>query len=163
MSSASTHAFADQEEFRFAPLTVDWLEALLPIEQQAYSHPWTRGNFIDSLASGYEAQLLLDAQGQLLGYFVAMPVLDEVHLLNITVTPSHQGRGWARVMLDGLTLWARQRNAHWLWLEVRESNTRARALYEKNGFQQIAQRKNYYPAVDGQREHAIIMSKKLWP
>lgn len=163
MSPASTPASVDQEEFRFAPLTTDWLDALLPIEQQAYSHPWTRGNFIDALAAGYEAQLLLGAGDQLLGYFVAMPVLDEVHLLNITVAPAHQGRGWARVMLDGLTLWSRQRKALWLWLEVRESNARARAIYEKHGYLQIAERKNYYPAIDGQREHAIIMSKKLWP
>ena len=163
MSSASTPAPADPETFRFAPLTAVWLEALLPIEQQAYSHPWTRGNFIDALAAGYEAQLLLGADDQLLGYFVAMVVLDEVHLLNITVAPAYQGRGWARIMLDALALWSRQRQARWLWLEVRESNTRARAIYAQNGYQQIAERKNYYPAVDGQREHAIIMSKKLWP
>lgn len=148
---------------RFAPLTVAALEALLPIEQQAYSHPWTRGNFIDALASGYEAQLLLDEDNQLLGYFVAMSVLDEVHLLNLTVAPAHQGQGWARVLLDALALWARQRQALWLWLEVRASNARARAIYEKHGYQQIAERKNYYPAADGQREHAIIMSLKLWP
>ncbi|MCD2512258.1 ribosomal protein S18-alanine N-acetyltransferase [Comamonas endophytica] len=154
---------ARETAVRFAPLTVAWLDTLLPIEQQAYSHPWTRGNFIDALAAGYEAQLLLDADDQLLGYFVAMTVLDEVHLLNLTVAPAHQGRGWARVMLDALALWSRQRQALWLWLEVRASNARARAIYERHGYQRIAERKNYYPAADGQREHAIIMSLKLWP
>ena len=154
---------AHQEAIRFAPLTEAWLDTLLPIEQQAYSHPWTRGNFIDALAAGYEAQMLLDADDQLLGYFVAMAVLDEVHLLNLTVAPTQQGQGWARIMLDGLALWSRQRQALWLWLEVRASNLRARGIYEKHGYQQIAERKNYYPAVDGQREHAIIMSLKLWP
>lgn len=148
---------------RFAPLTAAWLDQLLPIEQQAYTHPWTRGNFIDALAAGYEAQLLLDGDDQLLGYFVAMTILDEVHLLNLTVAPAHQGQGWARVMLDGLALWSRQRQALWLWLEVRASNARARAIYEKHGYRQIAERKNYYPAADGQREHAIIMSLNLWP
>lgn len=152
-----------QDAFHFAPLTEDWLEILLPIEQQAYSHPWTRGNFIDALAAGNQAQLLLDADDQLLGYFVVMTVLDEVHLLNLTVAPAHQGRGWAKVMLDALTLWSRQRQALWIWLEVRESNSRARAIYAKQGYQQIAERKNYYPAVGDQRENAIIMSLKLWP
>jgi len=161
MSPASQPA--PQEAIRFAPLTAAWLDALLPIENQAYSHPWTRGNFIDALAAGYEAQMLLDEHDQLLGYFVAMTVLDEVHLLNLTVAPAHQGQGWARIMLDGLALWSRQRQAIWLWLEVRASNARARGIYEKHGFQQIAERKNYYPAADGQREHAIIMSRKLWP
>lgn len=154
---------ADQQAIRFVPLTEAWLDTLLPVEQQAYSHPWTRGNFIDALAAGYEAQLLVDSEQQLLGYFVAMTVLDEVHLLNLTVAPAHQHRGWARVILDGLALWSRQRQAAWLWLEVRTTNARARSIYEKHGFQQIAERKNYYPAADGQREHAIIMSLNLWP
>ncbi len=152
-----------EQTFYFAPLTESWLDGLLPIEQQAYSHPWTRGNFIDALSAGYKAQLLLNAHDELLGYFVAMPVLDEVHLLNITVATPHQGQGWAKVLLDALTLWSRQRQALWIWLEVRESNTRARAIYAKYGYQQIAERKNYYPAAGGQREHAIIMSLKLWP
>ena len=151
------------QAIRFASLTAASLDALLPIEQLAYSHPWTRGNFIDALAAGYEAQMLLDANDQLLGYFVAMTVLDEVHLLNLTVAPAHQNQGWARILLDALALWSRQRDAQWLWLEVRASNARARGIYEKQGFQQIAERKNYYPAAEGQREHAIIMSLKLWP
>lgn len=149
------------ETVRFAPLTEAWLRMLLPIEHQAYSHPWTHGNFVDALAAGYEAQLLLNAHDELLGYFVAMRVLDEVHLLNLTVAPAHQGRGWARILLDALSLWARQREAEWLWLEVRESNARARALYARQGYQQIAVRKDYYPAANGQREHAIIMRLKL--
>lgn len=161
MSPASLPA--DQQAICFVPLTEAWLDTLLPVEQQAYSHPWTRGNFIDALAAGYEAQLLIDAQQRLLGYFVAMTVLDEVHLLNLTVAPAHQGQGWARVILDGLALWSRQRQAAWLWLEVRASNARARSIYEKHGYQQIAERKNYYPAADCQREHAIIMSLNLWP
>lgn len=150
-------------QVRFEPLNVLWLDALLPVEQQAYSHPWTRGNFIDAMAAGYECQLLVDDRGELLGYFVAMTVLDEVHLLNITVAPAHQRQGWARILLDALALWARQRQAQWIWLEVRESNARARSIYAAHGFQEVGLRKNYYPMHDGPREHAVLMSLKLWP
>ena len=107
--------------------------------------------------------LLVDAQGGLVGYFVAMIVLDEVHLLNITVAPARQRQGWARILLDALALWSRQRQAQWIWLEVRESNVRARSIYAAHGYQEVGLRKNYYPMHDGPREHAVLMSLKLWP
>ena len=154
---------SERDSVRFEPLNVLWLDTLLPVEQQAYSHPWTRGNFIDAMAAGYETQLLVDAQGGLVGYFVAMIVLDEVHLLNITVAPARQRQGWARILLDALALWARQRKAQWIWLEVRESNVRARSIYAAHGYQEVGLRKNYYPMHDGPREHAVLMSLKLWP
>ena len=154
---------SERDSVRFEPLNVLLLDTLLPVEQQAYSHPWTRGNFIDAMAAGYETQLLVDAQGGLVGYFVAMIVLDEVHLLNITVAPARQRQGWARILLDALALWSRQRQAQWIWLEVRESNVRARSIYAAHGYQEVGLRKNYYPMHDGPREHAVLMSLKLWP
>jgi ribosomal-protein-alanine N-acetyltransferase len=96
----------------------------------------------------------------ILGYFVAMQGVDEVHLLNITVDPPYQGKGWGRVMLDALGLWARARNAQWLWLEVRRGNLRAQQVYLRYGFRRVGERRNYYPAEQG-REDAIVMSFKL--
>ena len=147
-------------EARFEPLTPARLEALLAVEESAYTHPWTRGNFIDAMASGYQAQLLM-ADEHLLGYFVAMRGVDEVHLLNITVAPACQRQGWARVMLDALALWARGQGAQWLWLEVRASNKRALGIYEAHGYRRVGERKRYYPAEDGQREDAVVMSLPL--
>lgn len=143
------------------PLTPDWLERVVAVESSAYTHPWTPGNFRDALASGYQAQLLV-AGDTLLGYFVAMQVLDEVHLLNIAVAPAAQGQGCARLLLDTLAHWARLHSAQWLWLEVRESNTRARAIYERHGYRQVGARKRYYPVHHGERETAIIMSMPLY-
>jgi len=145
---------------RFESLTLARLDAVLAVEQRAYTHPWTRGNFTDALASGYQAQVLM-AGDHLLGYFVAMQGVDEVHLLNITVTPEYQHQGWARVLLDGLALWSRGRGAQWLWLEVRTSNLRARHIYETHGFRRVGERKRYYPAAAGQREDAVVMSFAL--
>ncbi|MEO5669306.1 MAG: ribosomal protein S18-alanine N-acetyltransferase [Ramlibacter sp.] len=147
-------------EAAFAPLTEEWLDTVLAIERAAYAHPWTRGNFSDSIRSGYEAQVLA-AGGVMLGYFVAMKGVDEVHLLNITVAPEYQGEGWGRVMLDALALWSRGQGAQWLWLEVRAGNTRAQDIYERHGYKRVGERKSYYPAGQGKREDAVVMSLKL--
>ena len=136
------------------------LDALLAVEQRAYSHPWSRGNFTDSLTSGYQIELLLGGD-QVIGYFVAMPGVDEAHLLNLTVSPDFQQQGWARVLLDALALWARGCGAQWLWLEVRVSNLRARHVYEQYGFRRVGERKRYYPGVGNEREDAIVMSAAL--
>ena len=147
-------------EVRFETMTTAKLDAVLQVEQQAYVHPWQRINFIDSLQAGYQAQLLL-AQDTLLGYFVAMKGVDEVHLLNITVAPEYQRQGWARVMLDALAIWAKGQGADWLWLEVRSGHQRAIEVYQAHGFARVGLRKAYYPAVDGQREDALVMSRRL--
>jgi ribosomal-protein-alanine N-acetyltransferase len=147
-------------EAQFEPMTEARLDEVVAIESRAYDHPWTRGNFADSLRSGYQAQMLT-ADDALLGYFVAMKGVDEVHLLNITVAPEHQSQGWGRVMLDALALWARGQGAQWLWLEVRLSNQRAQRIYEGQGYRRVGERKGYYPAADGLREDAIVMSLKL--
>jgi ribosomal-protein-alanine N-acetyltransferase len=146
-------------EAGFEPMSEANLDQVVAIERTAYAHPWTRGNFADSLKSGYQAQLLCGGD-TLLGYFVAMKGVDEVHLLNITVAPSCQGQGWGRVMLDALAIWARGQGAQWLWLEVRTSNARAQQVYLRYGYRRVGERKNYYPA-DGGREDAIVMSFKL--
>ena len=151
---------ATRNRVTLAPMTQGDLDAVMAIEQTAYSHPWTRGNFRDSLNPLFEAQCLwLDSD--LLGYFLAMRGFEEMHLLNITVAPAHQGQGWAHMMLDALSLMSRHAGAQWLWLEVRQSNQRALQVYERYGFRQVSIRKDYYPAGRQQREHAVVMSLKL--
>ncbi|TCP08112.1 ribosomal protein S18-alanine N-acetyltransferase [Caldimonas thermodepolymerans] len=154
------NAAVHQDERRLVPMTVASLNEVLPIEQAAYEFPWTRGNFIDSLHAGYAALLLRGAGNELLGYFLAMSGVDEMHLLNLTVAPAHQGSGHALYMLDALQALARSRHAAQLWLEVRVSNARARHLYERYGFRNVGLRKGYYPAAQG-REDAIVMSLSL--
>ena len=151
-------------EARLASMTIDHLDAVCAIEQTAYSHPWTRANFLDSMAVGYHCQLLAGpadaAADTVIGYFVAMRGVDEVHLLNITVAPAFQRQGWAPLMLDALAGWSRAQGAQWLWLEVRTGNARALQVYEQYGFRRVGVRKGYYPAHGG-REDAIVMSLRL--
>ena len=141
-------------------MTPENLDAVMAIEQTAYSHPWSRGNFRDSLNPLFEAQCLWLGD-ELLGYFLAMHGVEEMHLLNITVAPVRQGQGWAHMMLDALSLMSRHVGAQTLWLEVRQSNARALQVYERYGFVHVGLRKDYYPADRQQREHAVVMSLKL--
>ena len=167
ISATEPQPIGSAVEAQFEPMTPDTLGAVVQVERLAYAHPWSVGNFSDSLKSGYQAQLLTAGSGQatvLLGYFVAMKGVDEVHLLNITVAPPYQRQGWARIMLDALAIWARGQGARWLWLEVRVSNERAKAVYEQYGFNHVGLRRNYYPssaAGPNQREDALVMSFQL--
>ena len=87
-----------------------------------------------------------------------MAGVEEMHLLNITVAPHAQHRGHALYLLDALVALCRERGARQLWLEVRESNARARTIYLRRGFAHVGRRKGYYPAAHGQREDAVVMS-----
>lgn len=145
---------------RLAPMQVADVEAVLAIERRAYEFPWTRGNFVDSLAAGYLARCLRGADGALLGYFLAMQGVGELHLLNITVAPEVQGRGLARHMLDALQALAQPLGCEQIWLEVRQSNARARQVYLRYGFAEVGLRRAYYPAAQG-REDAVLMSLAL--
>ena len=142
-------------------MTVQLLDAVLAIEVQAYTFPWTRGNFIDSLAAGYLARVLLAEDGELVGYFVAMQGFEEMHLLNLTVAAHHQGQGHARRLLSELYAICRSCSATAVWLEVRESNERARALYLREGFAEAGRRRDYYPAPLGRREDALLMTRAV--
>lgn len=150
---------------RLRVMTLADLDAVTAIENLAYPFPWTLGNFTDSLVAGYPARVLVDdARGdRIIGYFVAMEGVDEVHLLNITVTPAEQGRGLGRWMLDALVELCRGCDAQQLWLEVRQSNPKAKALYERYGFREVGVRRGYYPAAQGQREDARVMTLTVEP
>ena len=150
----------DQLTVELTALTEADVEALVAVEKLAYSHPWSLGNFRDAFKAGNLAQGL-KAGDQWVGYFVAMQVLDEVHLLNITVAPTFQRQGWARCLMQSLSLWAATHQATTLWLEVRESNARALKLYTAFGFEPVGLRKDYYPVGPDKREAAIVMRLAL--
>lgn len=143
------------------PMAVADLASVLAIESVAYSHPWNRANFVDSIAAGYSAELRLQAGGGVVGYFVALPGFEESHLLNLTVAPAWQRAGHGQALLQRVMQLARQRGDQALWLEVRPSNVAALALYQRLGFAQVGCRRNYYPAPNQRREDALVLRKAL--
>lgn len=135
------------------------LDAVTALEASVQSFPWSRGNFADSLAVGHSVWVLR-VGGDLIGFSVVMAVLDEAHLLNISVCQRYQGQGYGARLLRHAMETARLNHANRLFLEVRISNERAVELYRHFGFRQIGLRKGYYPASNG-REDALIFDKEL--
>ena len=146
------------------PMQTEDLDAVMAIEPHIYSHPWTRGNFADSLNAGHSAWVLLH-NGELIGYTLMMLVLDEAHLLNISVAKPFQKQGWGRLLLEFMCEKAKHYKAANMFLEVRPSNVDAIALYENMGFNEMAVRRSYYPAdpkiFQGGREDAVLMGLAL--
>ncbi|MGI6407504.1 MAG: ribosomal protein S18-alanine N-acetyltransferase [Gammaproteobacteria bacterium] len=136
------------------PMVRDDLEAVVAIERRAFSHPWSRKLYEDALSS-YQCHVL-EQQGRHLGHVVMQYIFDEAHLLNIVVAVEQQGRGLGRRLLEFALEQARQRSSVSCFLEVRESNRAAYALYERYGFNEIDRRRNYYPTTEG-HEDALVM------
>ncbi len=133
--------------------------AVLAMEQRAHLAPWTEGIFHDCLRVGYRCEVL-QLGDELIGYLVMTVQAGEAHLFNLCVDPAHQGRGHGRYLLEHCLRVARQAGADSIFLEVRPSNTVAIGLYQDLGFQEVGQRKNYYPGPQG-REDALILARAL--
>ncbi|MFY7863319.1 ribosomal protein S18-alanine N-acetyltransferase [Roseateles sp.] len=149
---------------RLHPMRASDLPEVMAIERAVYPLPWSEGNFVDSMAAGYQAFVLRRApalreiRAPLLGYFLAMQGFEEMHLLNISVAAEFQGQGWACQMLDALRRICEEQACPQLWLEVRVSNHRAREVYRRYGFTEVGLRRGYYPVLQGPREDACLMS-----
>lgn len=156
---------ADRAIRSLKPMTIEHLGAVMTIERASHIRPWTPGNFTDSLASGYLAQVLFDAHDALVGYWIAVAGVDEIHLLNLSVAPDHRQRGHASFMLRALIGRCRTEAVEQLWLEVRVGNEGARRLYRRLGLQEVGLRPAYYPALPGSAdrrgEDAVLMRLKF--
>jgi ribosomal-protein-alanine N-acetyltransferase len=146
-------------EPKLRPMTASDLDAIMAIERVNFPFPWTEGNFKDSMNSGYMC-LVMEQGKQLMGYAILMMVLDEAHLLNISVAQSHQGQGWGRYLLLQMMEMGREKGGLNMFLEVRPSNRSALGLYESMGFNEMGIRPGYYPAHNG-REDAVLMGMVL--
>jgi ribosomal-protein-alanine N-acetyltransferase len=144
---------------RYRHMTAADLDVVVAIESAIYAHPWTRGNFADSLAAGYHCWIV-ECGGEIAGYSVVMTAAGEAHLLNLSVAMPWQRRGIGREALAFVTKLARDYGASKILLEVRPSNAAAVALYSSAGFSGIAQRRGYYPH-GSTREDAVVMQLEL--
>lgn len=135
------------------------VDAVLAIEQAVQRFPWTRGNFIDVLNSGYICRVD-ETEGEIRGYAILMPAADESELLNIGVAAAQQRKGLGCAMLGAMLEIARSRNMRRVFLEVRPSNVAAIALYRSAGFSNIGVRRDYYRNADGS-EDALVMACEL--
>jgi ribosomal-protein-alanine acetyltransferase len=141
------------------PLIPADIDTVLAIEERVQAFPWTRGNFTDALAAGYDGWLACEDETSI-GFAVLMRAVDEIHLLVIGIAPEWQRTGRGRALLERLTGLAREAGMTRMLLEVRPSNATAIAFYRAAGFAEIGRRRGYYPATTG-REDAIVMARNL--
>lgn len=146
---------------RQAPMTAADVDEVWALERSVFPYPWSRGNFADAVASGYDCWTLRDAGGELAGYYLLMYALDEAHLLDVALAAKLQGQGLGRRLLDEIAARARSRGMTSILLEVRPSNERALEVYRRHGYVHIGRRKGYYPAGAAGREDAIVMRLDL--
>lgn len=135
-------------------------ERLFEIEQAAHPVPWSKGTLLNSQGDKY-LNLKLSQAGKIVGFAICQWVLDEATLFNLAVDPAFQGQKLGKRLLSALIEQLKAQQIQTLWLEVRESNLTARKLYEKQGFNEVTFRKNYYPTADGGRENAVVMALYL--
>lgn len=146
----------------------DDISALVAIDAAVSASPWQAMHFASACREGdvaagsraAEYALVVEVEGEVAGFVVISIVLDEASILNIAVKPSLQRRGLALALLRAAQAAIRESGGKRCLLEVRESNTAARRLYEKLGYRVDGIRKNYYPGPSG-CEDALLMSVQL--
>ncbi len=135
------------------------VDEVMEVETRAYPYPWTHGIFHDCLRVGYGCWVCVPEE-KIIGHGVMSVVAGECHILNVCLHPDWQHRGLGRRLVNSLLVIARKRQADTAFLEVRESNLNALALYRSMGFNEIGIRRGYYPADNG-RENAQILALHL--
>lgn len=148
-----------ESEATIRTMSVADLDAVMRIEEVVYQFPWTRKIFFDCLQVGYHCRVC-DADGLVTGYCIASSAAGEAHILNLCVAPASRRSGIGRHLLEAQIQEFRHRELNTVFLEVRESNRIAIALYDTLGFNEIGRRRAYYPASNG-REDALILALSL--
>ena len=134
------------------------IDAVLAIEQASFGDPWNRSAFMELLDDPRVAFLVADAGGDVLGYVVAWFVLDEGEIGNLAVADVARRHGVGARLLDGAITAVRAADVNSLYLEVRDSNAAARALYASRGFAEVGRRRDYYRRP---KEDALVLRLEL--
>jgi len=154
-------AVIKSSEHTVRPINDRDLDAIMAIEMEVYRFPWTKQIFYDCIRVGYCCRLV-EYNNQVIAYAIMSMAAGEAHLLNLCVCISKQGEGIGQFLLTAMIENAQNRSTDMIFLEVRPSNISAISLYEKNNFNEVGRRKNYYPAGNG-REDAIIFALDISP
>lgn len=140
------------------PMTIQDCEQVAQIEAVSFSVPWSLRAFTETVEKENFRYFVAEESGEILGYCGFLFVLDEAEIPNVCVKASARCRGIGKQMMTVLIEEAKKLGMAMLYLEVRESNAPARALYQSLGFEENGIRKNFY---EHPVEHAVLMSKAL--
>jgi ribosomal-protein-alanine N-acetyltransferase len=153
---------------RIRPVEAPHIADIMRIADETNLSPWSAQNYLDELKNPDAIMLRLVADdNSTLGFVVGRIVVGgqietqvDVEIYNIAVTSDGQGKGHGQALFDGFVAACGQRNVVQVWLEVRQSNHKAIAFYEKNGFSLVQTRNHFY---ENPREHALLMKRNLRP
>ncbi|MGN0918204.1 MAG: ribosomal protein S18-alanine N-acetyltransferase [Oxalobacter sp.] len=148
----------DDRDLVFSPMQLKDLHDVYYIEQEVFPYHWTYRNFESSIATENQGIVLRNSEGILIGYFIALDIVDEMELLKIAVGKTFQGKGYGRILMDKVLELARLLEMESVFLEVRESNAPAIGLYKATGFKTVGIRPGYYVQP---KEDALLMKLKL--
>jgi len=149
-----------EEEIAFSSLKESDIEEVMEIEKASFPTPWTMGMFMEELSrKDFPFFIIARLKDGIAGYGGFWLVLDEAHLGNLAVTPRLRRRGIGERILKELIEMAKSKGVNLMTLEVRESNEKARALYEKMKFKLVAIRKGYYS--DTKEDAYLYINDKL--
>jgi ribosomal-protein-alanine N-acetyltransferase len=149
---------APRTPMRLRAARVSDVDAVLAIEQASFGDPWSRSAFVELLDDPRVCFLIADRGGAVQGYVVAWFVLDEGEIGNLAVAYDARRQGAGALLLDGAMRAARDADVQALYLEVRDSNVAARALYASRGFVEVGRRRDYYRRP---REDALVLRLPL--
>lgn len=134
------------------------LDDVARIERELFADPWSRRSFSELIDVAHVVFAVASTGERIVGYSVVLVASPDSELANLAVDRSQQGRGTGRDLLIAAMGAARQQGCNDMWLEVRESNRAARALYGSAGFSEIGRRPRYYAKPV---EDAVVMRNKL--
>ncbi|GHE87691.1 ribosomal protein S18-alanine N-acetyltransferase [Thalassotalea profundi] len=143
----------------FSPVTKDQLAEIMLVENACHSHPWSEQTMLSCIGGRYFGFMLKQEQS-ILGFYIGEYVAGEATLMDVCVSPDHQGKGYGKQLLIHFTEQAKSLGATQLFLEVRAKNISALMMYINWGFVEVGRRTGYYPSNIGY-EDAIVMKKKL--
>lgn len=153
MQNEETHSLTDSFVFRY--MKEEDIDQILKIEELSFATPWTRQSFENELKlNQFAVYLVLEKDGEIVGYCGMWLIVDEAHITNIAVLPEFRGQKLGEAILRMIMEVAKKRGAKSMTLEVRVSNTVAQSLYRKLGFMNGGIRKNYYT---DNYEDALVM------
>lgn len=130
------------DRFRIRPAELTDVPAIHAIEQRVFADPWSTQDFRDCVS--FALFLVAEEHAQIAGYVVALDAADEGEILNLAVAEGGRRRGLGRALVEAIVAALSERGVRQVYLEVRESNAAARALYAGFGFKDVGRRKAYY-------------------
>ena len=148
----------------FKKLTLYEIDTAAQLEQESSKNPWSKKQLSESISNPNNVCYMLEVKSKIIGFIIAMPSVDSADILNLAVHKDFKRKGYGSSLIEHLSMNLKKRHIKTLFLEVRQGNFAAIALYLSLGFEEISVRKNYYAKNSNQlsiKEDGIIMRLEI--